>query len=84
MQLSGDIVLSESTEYEIDHRTYEGVPVVEITLHGAETLEISFTLRPEQAEEFVTRVRDEIVRGKRSELEWLTNTDPESGVAGED
>jgi hypothetical protein len=50
---------------------------------GFAGLEAELTFDIEAAEEFLIQFRDEIVRAKQKELEWETNTDPESGIAEE-
>lgn len=69
-------------EYDIEHVTIDGHSYLEITFKiGLGEFTARFTI--ERAEKFIVELRDEIVRAKQAQLEWETDTDPETGVIGE-
>ena len=70
-----------------------GYDVEHVELDNGETQLVRFTFNlwklsasvgfhAKQAEEFIVQFRDEVVRAKQAELEWETDTDPETGIAG--
>lgn len=84
-RLAGEQVLSEGASYDIEHVEHGGEAYsVEVTVDlGGLELTLDFAL--EEAEEFIVRFRDEVVRAKQAKLEWETDTDVDSGVDdGED
>lgn len=80
--ISGEGALHDNAGYEVEHRSDAGgqEQFIRLTVDlGGFQLALDFNL--DGAEEFVVRVRDKIVRAKQAQLEWQTDTDPETGVA---
>ncbi|MUW14849.1 hypothetical protein GJ633_09370 [Halorubrum sp. CBA1125] len=70
---------SYSVGWETDSHAEDGIGMIELCIQlGGFDVELSF--RIDEAETFLEDVRDEIVRAKQAELEWETDTDPETGV----
>jgi hypothetical protein len=72
----------DAVSWEIEAQQADGYAFVALRF-GLAGLEAELTFDIEAAEEFLIQFRDEIVRAKQKELEWETNTDPESGIAEE-
>lgn len=74
----------DAVDYEIDMVEFEeGHCMVAVTFDlGFAELDVQFN--SEDAEEFIVEFRDELVHAKQAQLEWETNTDPETGVAETD
>lgn len=70
--------------YDVEHVELDGgqTQVVRLTFDLWE-LEASVNFHIDQAEDFIVRFRDEVVRAKQAEVEWETNTNPDTGIAGE-
>lgn len=71
-------------EYEIERKEMAGgeIQLVEVTLDTG-AVEISTEFELDEAEEFLVEFRDAIVDGKIKELEWETDTGPETGLASD-
>ena len=72
----------DAVSWELEAQEADGYAFVALRF-GFAGLEAELTFDIEAAEEFLIQFRDEIVRAKQKELEWETNTDPESGIAEE-
>lgn len=72
----------DAVSWELEAQEADGYAFVALRF-GFAGLEAELTFGIEAAEEFLVQFRDEIVRAKQKELEWETNTDPESGIAEE-
>jgi len=68
--------------WEIKAQEADGYAFVALRF-GFAGFEAELTFDIETAEEFLIQFREDIVRAKQKELEWETNTDPESGIAEE-
>lgn len=82
--ISGTGNAASAVGYEIEHVELDDgeTQLVRLTFDLWE-LSASVDFHIEQAEEFIVRFRDEVVRAKQAQLEWETDTDPETGIAGE-
>lgn len=84
IRLRGEGRAFESTPLTVEHVEEDDgetqIVRVEADLYNL-TAEIDFLV--DDAEQFLILFRDEIVRAKRAELEWETDTDPDTGIAGE-
>lgn len=80
-ELRGQDMQLDAVDYEIDMvEIEEGLSMVFVTFDfGFAELDVEFNV--EDGEEFIVEFRDELVRAKQAQLEYQTNTDPESGVA---
>lgn len=81
-EMRGDSRRFDLVNYEVGHKSEDGCSWVIVTF-DFDFAEFDVMFKRELAEKFVVELRDELVRAKQSELEWQTNTDPESGVEGE-
>ena len=72
----------DAVPWELEAREADGYAFVALRF-GFAGLETELTFDIETAEEFLIQFRDEIVRAKRKELEWETNTNPDTGIAEE-
>lgn len=81
VSLTGGEVVYESVDYDVKHVEHDGgeAHTIELTLNlGGLSVTVDFPLNT--AEAFLGEFRDEIVRAKRTKLEWETDTDPSTGV----
>lgn len=84
MSITGTGKTANSVSYEIEHVELEDgeMNIVRVTFDLWE-FEISVDFNVDEADQFLTRFRDEVVRAKQSRLEWETDTDPSTGVSEE-
>lgn len=82
--ISGTGNIADAVGYEVEHVELDDgeTQLVRLTF-GLWQLTASVDFHIDQAEDFLVQFRDEIVRAKQAELEWETNTDPETGIAEE-
>ena len=82
--ISGTGNVAGAVGYEVEHVELDNgeTQLVRLTFDLWE-LSASVDFHIDQAEDFLVQFRDEVVRAKQAELEWETNTDPESGIAEE-
>ena len=83
--ISGTENVASAVSYDVKHvdAVADGTQVVRLTF-GLWELCVSVDFCIDQADEFLVEVRDAVVRAKRAQIEWETNTDPETGIVGED
>lgn len=77
-RLSGELH-AHPVPWEIETSTEDGVGLVTVSfpVRGLD-VEVSFPI--ETADEFIVELRDAIVDAKRQQLEWETDTDPDTGI----
>jgi hypothetical protein len=82
--ISGTGNVASAVGYEVEHVELDDgeIQLVRLTFDLWE-LSASVDFHIGQAEDFLVQFRDEVVRAKQAELEWETDTDPETGIAGE-
>lgn len=78
---SGTEEVTDAVRYDVNHVSLDDgeTNLVCLTVN-IWSLEASVNFRIEQAEEFIVQFRDETVRAKQAQLEYQTDTDPETGV----
>lgn len=82
-ELRGQELPLDRVSYEMSWKECGEFQFVTVTFDlGFAEFDVDFEL--EEAEQFIVEFRDELVRAKQAELEYETNTDPESGVAATD
>lgn len=70
----------DRVDYSLDYAAEaESVAVVTTFDLGFGEFDVYFS--EDEAEQFIVKFRDELVRAKQARLEWETDTDPDSGVA---
>jgi hypothetical protein len=82
--ISGTGNIADAVGYKVEHVELDNgeTQLVRLTFDLWQ-LTASVDFHIDQAEDFLVQFRDEIVRAKQAELEWETNTDPETGIAEE-
>lgn len=77
--------IADTVDCETEHieDTEAEVQMIEVTFDFY-MVEFSVTYSIKEAEEFLVGFRDEIIRAKRAQLEWETDTDPETGIADDE
>lgn len=82
--ISGTGQVASAVGYEVEHVELDDgeTQLIRLTFDLWE-LSASVDFHIDQAEDFLVRFRDEVVRAKQAELEWETDTDPETGIAEE-
>ncbi|WP_143414708.1 hypothetical protein [Halorubrum sp. SD683] len=82
-RLRGKDMVVDEIGYELDYQTEDEYAWVLLTLDlGFTEVEVQFD--SEKAEQFIVEFRDELVKAKQEQLEYDTNTDPDSGVCATD
>lgn len=80
--ISGTGNVADAVGYEVEHvELDDGETQLVLLTFELWELSASVDFHIDQAEDFLVQFRDEVVRAKQAELEWETNTDPESGIA---
>ena len=84
-RLGGEGLLNENVTYDVEAAEHGDGEAYSVDLtFDLDGLSLTIDFDPEVAEEFIVAFRDEIVRAKQKELEWETDTDPESGVTDDE
>ncbi len=82
--ITGTGEVAGAVGYEVEHVELDDgeTQLVRLTFDLWE-LSASVDFHIDQAEDFLVQFRDEVVRAKQAQLEWETDTDPETGIAEE-
>lgn len=82
--ISGTGNVASAVGYDVEHVELDAgeTQLIRLTFDLWE-LSASVDFNIDQAGDFIVRFRDEVVRAKQVELEWETDTDPETGIAEE-
>lgn len=82
--ISGTGNIADAVGYEVEHVELDDGETQLVRLaFDLWQLTASVDFHIDQAEDFLVQFRDEVVRAKQAELEWETDTDPETGIAEE-
>lgn len=82
-ELRGQDVPLDRVSYELSREESGAYQFVTVTFDlGLAEFDVNFEV--EKAEQFIVEFRDEVVRAKQADLEYQTDTDPETGVAATD